>query len=103
MTLPGRRYAPPSEGGWATARMSPRHTGGGGGAVVARRLIRCWGQSESGIAEQLADLFESYTNPTVAFLASGGEIKVRLTARAGTPGGGGALADPPGARGGPRR
>ena len=56
--------------------------------------IRCWGQSESGIAEQLADLFESYANPTVAFLASAGEIKVRLTARAGTREEAGSLLDP---------
>ncbi len=54
----------------------------GGGGVLVSRLIRCWGESESGIAERLADLYESSTNPTVAFLASAGEIKVRLTARA---------------------
>jgi len=52
--------------------------------VLASRLIRCWGESESGIAERLGDLFETSTNPTVAFLASAAEIKVRLTARAGT-------------------
>lgn len=54
----------------------------GSGGVLQSRLIRCWGESESGIAERLADLYESSTNPTVAFLASAGEIKVRLTARA---------------------
>ena len=69
-------------------------TEAGGRGVLASRLIRCWGQSESGIAERLADLFESYTNPTVAFLASGGEIKVRLTARAGTREEAGSLLDP---------
>ena len=69
-------------------------TEAGGPGVLASRLIRCWGQSESGIAERLADLFESYTNPTVAFLASGGEIKVRLTARAGTREEAGSLLDP---------
>ena len=69
-------------------------TEAGGSGVLASRLIRCWGQSESGIAERLADLFESYTNPTVAFLASAGEIKVRLTARAGTREEAGSLLDP---------
>lgn len=54
----------------------------GGPGVLASRLVRCWGESESGIAERLGDLFDSSTNPTVAFLASAAEIKVRLTARA---------------------
>jgi len=66
----------------------------GGPGVLASRLIRCWGESESGIAERLGDLFEASTNPTVAFLASAGEIKVRLTARAGTREEAAALLDP---------
>jgi nicotinamide-nucleotide amidase len=66
----------------------------GGGGVLVSRLIRCWGESESGIAERLADLYESFTNPTVAFLASAAEIKVRLTARAGTVEEAAALLDP---------
>jgi nicotinamide-nucleotide amidase len=56
----------------------------GGPGVLASRLVRCWGESESSIGERLGDLFESSTNPTVAFLASAAEIKVRLTARART-------------------
>lgn len=56
----------------------------GEGGVLVSRLIRCWGESESGIAERLGDLYESSANPTVAFLASAGEIKVRLTARGAT-------------------
>ena len=66
----------------------------GGGGVLRSRLIRCWGESESGIAERLADLYESSTNPTVAFLASAGEIKVRLTARAASSEEAAALLDP---------
>ncbi|HSQ36316.1 MAG TPA: competence/damage-inducible protein A [Acidimicrobiia bacterium] len=66
----------------------------GGPGVLASRLIRCWGESESGIAERLGDLFETSTNPTVAFLASAAEIKVRLTARAGTGEEAAALLDP---------
>jgi nicotinamide-nucleotide amidase len=52
-----------------------------GGAIVSR-LLRTWGESESRVAELLADLYAGSTNPTIAFLASDGEIKVRLTARA---------------------
>jgi nicotinamide-nucleotide amidase len=55
---------------------------GGEDAVVVSRLIRTWGESESQVGELFADLFEESTNPTVAFLASAGEIKVRLTAKA---------------------
>lgn len=50
--------------------------------VIVSRLLRSWGMSESMVAERLADLYESATNPTMAFLASSGEIKVRLTAKA---------------------
>ena len=66
----------------------------GGGGVLVSRLVRCWGESESGIAERLGDLYEASTNPTVAFLASAGEIKVRLTARADTVDEAAALLDP---------
>ncbi|MBT8212356.1 MAG: competence/damage-inducible protein A [Acidimicrobiia bacterium] len=55
--------------------------GDGEGRIVSR-LLRTWGESESRIAETLGDLFDESTNPTVAFLASSGEIKVRLTAKA---------------------
>lgn len=55
-------------------------------AVIVSRVLRTWGESESGLNERLdgviADL-ETVGNPTLAFLASGWEgIKVRLTARA---------------------
>jgi nicotinamide-nucleotide amidase len=58
--------------------------GGGEDAVVVSRLLRSWGESESKVAEMLGDLFDEHTNPTLAFLASSGEIKVRLTAKAPT-------------------
>ncbi len=51
--------------------------------VLASRLLRTWGLSESGIAETLDDLYTGSTNPSVAFLASAGEIKIRITAKAG--------------------
>jgi nicotinamide-nucleotide amidase len=54
----------------------------GGRAVVHSRLIRTWGRSESRVAELLADVFDGAANPTIAFLASSGEIKIRVTAKA---------------------
>ncbi|MDX1468792.1 MAG: competence/damage-inducible protein A [Acidimicrobiia bacterium] len=51
-------------------------------AVIASRLLRTWGYSESDVADRLDDLYSGSTNPSLAFLASGGEIKVRLTAKA---------------------
>ncbi|MEX0667712.1 MAG: competence/damage-inducible protein A, partial [Acidimicrobiia bacterium] len=53
-------------------------------AVVFSRILRSWGRSESQIGEMLDDLFIGNTNPSIAFLASAGEIKVRITAKAGT-------------------
>lgn len=51
-------------------------------SVIESVLLRTHGESESRVAELLDDLFELHQNPTMAFLASAGEIKVRLTARA---------------------
>lgn len=48
--------------------------------VVRSRIIRSWGLPESKVGEMLDDLFQSGTNPSIAFLASAGEIKVRITA-----------------------
>ncbi len=53
-------------------------------AAVVSRLLRTWGDSESAIGERLGDLYDASTNPTIAFLASGGEIKIRITAKAAT-------------------
>jgi nicotinamide-nucleotide amidase len=55
-------------------------------AVIKSRVLRTWGQSESGLAEMLADRIDELDeskNPTLAFQASGIEgIKVRITAKA---------------------
>jgi nicotinamide-nucleotide amidase len=59
-----------------------REASGEPSSVVVSRLIRSWGLSESKVGEMLGDLFDENDNPTVAFLASSGEIKVRLTAKA---------------------
>jgi nicotinamide-nucleotide amidase len=52
--------------------------------TLVSRLIRTWGRSESQVAERLDDLFQASDNPSIAFLASSGEIKVRITAKAPT-------------------
>ena len=55
--------------------------------VIASRVLRTWGASESGLAESLQGRIDALeeTDVTLAFLASGIEgIKVRITARART-------------------
>ncbi len=58
----------------------------GEASVIASRVLRTWGDSESGLNEKLDPIIaelEDLGNPTLAFLASGWEgIKVRLTAKA---------------------
>lgn len=62
-----------------------RERANGETSVIASRVLKTWGASESGLAEALADRFvemEASESVTIAFLASGIEgIKVRLTAR----------------------
>lgn len=65
-----------------------------GPSVVVSKVIRTWGQSESMVGEMLDDLYQGSTNPSVAFLASGGEIKVRVTAKADSVETAAALIDP---------
>ncbi len=55
-------------------------------SVIASRVLRTWGESESALNERLDTIIEELDgvgNPTLAFLASGWEgIKIRLTAKA---------------------
>jgi nicotinamide-nucleotide amidase len=62
--------------------------------VLVSRVIRTYGLPESRVSEMLADLFDEASNPTMAFLASAGEIKVRLTARASDESAAAAILDP---------
>jgi nicotinamide-nucleotide amidase len=48
---------------------------------VLNRILRTYGESESRLGEALADVY-SDGNPSMAFLATAGEIKIRLTAKA---------------------
>ena len=55
-------------------------------AVITSRVLKSWGESESRLAELLADRIEALDrtgNPTIAFQASGIEgLKIRITAKA---------------------
>lgn len=66
-------------------------------SVIASRVLRTWGDSESGLNERLQpviDRLDELGNPTLAFLASGWEgLKVRLTASAADSAGAHALLD----------
>jgi nicotinamide-nucleotide amidase len=55
-----------------------------GPSALVSRTLRCVGMAESRIAELLDDLFHGSANPTVAYLAGRGEVRVRLTAKADT-------------------
>jgi nicotinamide-nucleotide amidase len=52
--------------------------------VIASVLLRSWGRPESEVAEVLDDLYTGSVNPSLAFLASNSEIKIRITAKAPT-------------------
>ena len=58
----------------------------GASAAIRSRVLKTWGNSESGLAELLAGRIEALDrtgNPTLAFQASGIEgLKVRITAKA---------------------
>jgi nicotinamide-nucleotide amidase len=50
-------------------------------APIFSRVLRFWGVTESGLAEQVNHLFD-LKNPTVAPYASKGEVRLRLSAKA---------------------
>lgn len=53
-----------------------------GPAALVSRIVRVTGLAESKVAELLDDLFRGSANPSIAYLASSGEVKVRITAKA---------------------
>jgi nicotinamide-nucleotide amidase len=53
-----------------------------GPAALVSRIVRVTGMAEAKVAELLDDLFRGSVNPSVAYLAGGGEVRVRLTAKA---------------------
>lgn len=64
-----------------------------GPSSLVSRTLRVYGLAESRISELLDELFHASSNPTVAYLAGGGEVHVRLTAK-GSPAEANALLDP---------
>ncbi|PYZ98080.1 competence/damage-inducible protein A [Alteribacter lacisalsi] len=49
--------------------------------VISSRVLRFFGIGESRLAEEIDDLIENQNNPTIAPLASDGEVTLRLTAK----------------------
>jgi nicotinamide-nucleotide amidase len=72
----------------------PELASASGSGVVRSRVLRCAGIGESALAERVDDLFSGSANPTIAFLASSGEVKVRITAKAATASEADALIEP---------
>lgn len=62
--------------------------------AIRSRVLRLYGIGESAMVEQIADLLDNQSNPTIAPLASEGEVTLRLTARAADEAGALALIDP---------
>ncbi|MFN2588725.1 MAG: competence/damage-inducible protein A [Actinomycetota bacterium] len=55
----------------------------GGGTILSSEILVV-GRGESHVSEAIADVVEAQTNPTIAFLAGGGRVRVRVTAKAAT-------------------
>jgi nicotinamide-nucleotide amidase len=66
----------------------------GGGRRLVTRNLNFVGIGESKLEELLGDLLATQTNPTLALYASGGKLRVRITARADSPEGASALIAP---------
>jgi nicotinamide-nucleotide amidase len=52
--------------------------------VIRYRVLRASGLGESGVGQQIKDLMKESKNPTVGTLASIGDIRIRITAKADT-------------------
>jgi len=52
--------------------------------VIQYRVLRACGLGESGVGQQIKDLMRESKNPTVGTLASIGDIRIRITAKADT-------------------
>ena len=77
-----------------TTTIVPELAAMAGPSTIVSRVVRCVGIAESRVAELVDDLFRGSTNPSVAFLAGGGEVKVRITTKAADPDAALALAEP---------
>ena len=52
--------------------------------VIASQTVKTCGLSESAVEQELRDLIDAQTNPTIATYAKTGEVHVRVTAKADT-------------------
>ncbi|QCR31870.1 competence/damage-inducible protein A [Lysinibacillus sp. SGAir0095] len=55
------------------------------GGVIQSHVLRFYGIGEAELEDRVQDILDSQTNPTVAPLASDGEVTLRITARAQNP------------------
>jgi nicotinamide-nucleotide amidase len=53
-----------------------------GGDTIVSRQVLVMGLGESHTYQKIADIVDAQDNPTIAFLAGGGQVRVRITARA---------------------
>ena len=53
-----------------------------GPTTLVSRTVKATGIAEARVGELLDDLFRASENPTIAFLSSGGEVRVRVSAKA---------------------
>jgi nicotinamide-nucleotide amidase len=53
-----------------------------GDAVILSRQVLVIGLGESHTHEKISDIVEAQTNPTIAYLAGSGQVRVRITAKA---------------------
>jgi nicotinamide-nucleotide amidase len=56
------------------------------GSTIASRVLRVAGVAESTVADALDDVFRASANPSLAYLASEGVVKLRITAKAASRG-----------------
>jgi nicotinamide-nucleotide amidase len=56
----------------------------GGAMVTLSREVLVVGLGESHTHKLISDIVEAQSNPTIAYLAGGGRVRVRITAKAGT-------------------
>jgi nicotinamide-nucleotide amidase len=54
--------------------------------IIRYRVLRACGLGESGVGHQIKDLMKESKNPSVGTLASIGDIRIRITVKADTPG-----------------
>ncbi len=53
-----------------------------GKVVIKSKVLKVSGMGESAVANEINDIVESLSNPTIAFLCRPGEVSVRITAKA---------------------